>query len=418
MITQQPSQTGDDEGDFRLHIDVLIQQKWLILGLIFVSVVVTGILSYVVLPSTYESSVVVSLPPADGTDGMGMTGEGYREFAISDAVKSALRQKFGPNPTSDPLPGRYDAQLDQNAKLLTVTATARTSNEVSQLANLWVEAFRQQTQAFIEQQLAIQKDAAQLAVENLLTNLTGTEDAFAQFDRGNPISLMEARLSTLEEEMVGIEARLRELTRSSVPIDVARLAFLGDALSKEPETLSGSPGIVGLPEQGSGASVTASDIIVLNPVYLRLSQDLAETRTRLGTNQKELELLDDRISSLQDDIDQLRDKVISSKAERNRLSRDLQEAKALYSPARSDLDRLLGIEQRLPELSQLDVVSNPVLPDTPVAPREVLNVALAGGLAALLGVFIAFFLEWYRGDRIQVTSSRQKVTASQTVDRT
>ena len=418
MITQHPSQTGDDEGDFRLHIDVLVRQKWLILALVVVSVVIAGIFSYIILPSTYESTVVVSLPPASGTDGLGMTGKGYREFAISDAVEIALRQKFGPNPTSDPLPGRYDARLDQNAKLLTVTATARTSDEVSQLAKLWVEAFRQQTQAFIQQQLDIQKASAQLAVENLLTNLNNAEDALDQFDRGTPISLMEARLSTLEEEMVGgerlvgIEARLRELTRSSIPTDEARLAFLEGALGMEPEALAGSPGIVGIPELGSGAGVTATDIIILNPVYLQLSQDLAETRTRLVTNQKELELLDDRIASLQDDIDQLREMVISSKSERNRLNREVQEANALYDPKRSELDRLLGIEQRLPELSQPAVVSNPVLPDAPVAPRKIFNVVLAGGLATLLGVFIAFFLEWYRGDRIQVTSSRQKETAS------
>ena len=417
MSIQQPSQAWDDGVDLRRYIGVLDHHKWLILALIAMAVAVAGIISYVVLPPTYQSPVIASFPAADGTDGLGMNPKGYEEFAVSLPVIAAAQQKLGSGLTPNQVRAYYDVVSDPSSRLLTVTASAQVADEAQRRASAWVDAFYEQTLAFLREEVASQKAVAEQAVQGLQAALSKAEDALDDFNQETPVSLMEARLSTMEIELVTGESRLRELTLTSIPTDEARLTFLQSGLSEEPEILSGSLEGVTLPEQNAGAGVTSSNVTILNPVYLALSQDLASTRIRHATSQKEAEILDGNLLSMQSQVDRLRNETVALKTERGRLDRSTKEAKARYSPARSELNRLLEIERRLPELARADIVSAPVLPQSPVAPRKVLNVALAGILSLLLGVIIAFALEWYRGaPAAMVSDHREAATAGSTAD--
>ena len=402
MSTQQPPQSWDGETDFRALIDALARNKWVILVTVAVGVVAAGILSYVVLPPTYKSTVVVSLPAAGGGGGLGMNPQAYAEFAASPPVMAAAVQQRGSEQASSRLVGRYTVDLDEGDWLLTVVASAQTGEDAWSLANGWKDAFYQETLALLEAQLARQKAAGEQAVVNLLAGVSKAEEVLDAFDQETPISLMEDRLSIMQTELVDSESRYREVTLSSIPTDRATLAFLKIALSKEQPTLSGSFGTIAAPESNPGAGVTSSEVTILNPVYLQLSQELVVTEARLATSDGEAKTLVDRIPSLQDEVDQLREMIITAKGERNQLSRIVSEIQTLYDPARLELTGLLETERQLPELSRPGVVSEPGLPQSPVTPRKVLNITFAAILAALLGVFIAFLREWYGKGREQV----------------
>ncbi len=92
MTTQQPDQTWDEGVDLRAAIDALFRRRWLILALVILAIGVAGVLSYMVLPPTYKSSVVVTLPAAGGTDRLGLTPSEYKEFAASNPVLAVAQQ--------------------------------------------------------------------------------------------------------------------------------------------------------------------------------------------------------------------------------------------------------------------------------------------------------------------------------------
>ena len=437
MSTQQPTPPWDDGIGLRVYVDVLVHQKWLILALIAGAVLITGLINYLVLPPVYQSSVVVTLPTADGQNGLGMTPQAYEQFATSKSVKAAVRQELNIDPIFSRIPTQYTLQLNTESRLLTVTAAGQTADDALRLARLWVKAFYEQVQVSIQQQLAEQKDNTEQAVAILLSELTAAEETLSTFDQETPLSLREARLTSLAEELVGrsgqtvgkaaanneenvgspdrfgAEQRLSQLTSVAIPVDEERLAFLEGALAREPETLSGTDGTVTLPGGDSGAGVTSSNVTILNPVYLQLSQDVVTTRTRLVTNLAEADVLRERIPSLQDKIDQLGKDIVTSKTDRQRLDRVLKESQELYQTGTSELGALLAIERRLPELSRPGIVSEPVIPDAPIAPRKALNVTLAGLAAALLGVVIAFFLEKYRSEAATGSVIREESVAGQ-----
>ena len=207
---------------------------------------------------------------------------------------------------------------------------------------------------------------------------------------------MGSRLSSLERELVRDEAQLRQLTTNLIPTDEAKLSFLEDSLDSAPQILGATQGSVALPEGSPGAGVLSNEVTVLNPVYLLMSQDLTATRTRLVTNRLEAEHLSQRIPSTQAAIDQLREERVTAQTERQRLSRDVQEAASRYNVTRSEVDRAAATLPHLPELARAEVVRPPLLPSAPTTPQTVRNMALAAVLGVFLGILLAFFVHWYR----------------------
>ena len=400
MATQQPIETVDEGIDLRSFIDTAIRFKWLVMGLPAAAITFVGLFSFVVSPS-YESSVIVALPAARGEAGLGLTPEAYEEFALNDSVIDTVRQNLGLDPNPGHLLGRLDAQLRKDAGLLVVTASTETGEQSFRLAGWWVDAFYEQTLALLVEQLATQRAGVEQASGELLGELAIAEDALDAVDRKASLSLMEFRLSGTEQELVGDEGRLQQLTTNLIPIDEARLIFLQDSLASEQQTLGGVEGQVTLPTGSTGAGVTTNDVTILNPVYLQLSQDLMGTRTRLVTYRVEVDILRQSIPSTKAALDQLRGENVAARTERQRLSRKVQEVSAVYTSARAELDGLIAVAPRLPQLARAAIVREPELPATPVAPRTAQNMTLAGVLGLVLALFVAFFLQWYRSSSVR-----------------
>ena len=422
MSTQQPAHRLDDGVDLRAYVGVIVKYKWLVLVSVAVAVAVTTVFNYVVLSPTYRASVVVELPRADGSDGLGLTPQGYREFAISGPVVDAVRQQVGSNPDSSPASGSFTLQLETSSRLVTVTASAQTADAAVEMVTEWVSVFRQQTLALLEAQMDVQLAAAVAELNELLVGLTDSEDALADFDRVSPLSFVELprasteddlmavnlprlvavdpRLIAIEDDLFSREQRLRELTLFSIPTDETRQEILEAALESEPPTLGDQSGVVVLPGgNDSGAGVTSSEVTILNPVYLQLSEQLVLTRIRVGTNRREAEILQSQIGSLQEEVARLRETTVTAKTERDRLQRNLNEALALYEPAKSELDRLLNTKRLLPQMAISEVVSEAQRPNAPVTPRKLINIAISGILAGVAGVGLALSLNWYRVGR-------------------
>ncbi len=414
MSAQQPVQGWEDGIGLRAYVEVIVKYKWLVLASLAVAVAVATVVNYFVLSPTYVSSVVVEFPEADGSGGLGLTSQGYREFAISGSVVDAVFQKHASNPDSDAVSGILSLLVGSDSGLVTVTASAQTADAAVELVSDWVGVFSQQTLALLEVQMDAQIAVATMALNELLVGLTNNENALAEFDRVSPLSLFEPQLLTIGDDFVTIgsrldafendlivrEQRLRELTLFSIPTDETRLEILVAAIEVEPKTLSDQPGVVVLPGgNGSGAGVTSSEVTILNPVYLQISEQLVLTRIRVGTNRREAEILQGQIASLREEAARLRETSVTAKTERDRLERNLKEALVLYEPARAELDRLLRTQRLLPQMAVTEVVNDARRPDAPDTPNQLANIAISGTLAGVLGVILALSLNWYRDER-------------------
>lgn len=55
-----------------------------------------------------------------------------------------------------------------------------------------------------------------------------------------------------------------------------------------------------------------------------------------------------------------------------------------------------SLEQRLENLKGVEVVRQPIIPEVPIGPNTMMNIAIAGVLGLFMGVFLAFFIEYIR----------------------
>lgn len=85
--------------------------------------------------------------------------------------------------------------------------------------------------------------------------------------------------------------------------------------------------------------------------------------------------------------------------ERSRLEREVNTLEMLVEEARARRDSLLALQRRVKDVVVPTVVADPVLPSAPVAPRKLLNMALAGFVAVCVGVGMALLMEFWSQDQ-------------------
>jgi hypothetical protein len=434
MTTPESADVFDDEFDLRSYLDRLVRYKWLVTGTAAAFIVLGALVSFL-QPASYESTVVVSLPAAQGECeflgpmaptverlpsltssgrspsicvGLGLQPSAYKEFANNAPVMNKVGENLGLQVNTQPLPGSYEVQLKYHPTsfdgisfmdegFLVVIASANTPVDSFSLAQEWPYAFDSEVITLLEGQLARKQAASEQVATQISHELADAENLLGAMDQQVSLSLLESQLSSLERGLVSDEEQLRRLTTNLIPTDEAKLSFLVDSLGSTLQTLGPTQGMSVILSEGSpGTGVPSNDVTVLNPVYLLLSEDLATTRTQLFTNRLEAEHLDKRIPVTQTAIDQLREEVVVAKTERQRLSRTILETESRYNAIQAERDRVRFILPRLPELAHAEVLHTPLIPESPVGPHSVQIIAMAAALGVLLGVFFAIFLGWYR----------------------
>jgi len=134
----------------------------------------------------------------------------------------------------------------------------------------------------------------------------------------------------------------------------------------------------------------------LNPTYLELRQQMVNLESTLATDRRRVELLEQELPNLKARVDEARAQLIEAKLERERLVRDLQEARTHFEAARRERDQVITLERQLPTRARVEVISEPMLPEKPVAPRKLLNLALGAMIGVMMGVFGVLLAEWWR----------------------
>lgn len=383
---------GYEEIDLWELFMVLIKRFKLIAALFLVAVITAVIFNFFIFSPVYQSSLVLALPSGGK---VGTNADGYLELAQSPATFRRIKDTLGFAENVESLRQHFNVELQrrvENEEFIKVAASAGVPELTVEYCNTWLEAFDQEVLLFMEEKLTREKSLAAQVLKQRTEELAQAEEELGAFDRNNPISLKENELRVLENELVQGEQTLREL-QMAIPTDEARLKFLEETLAKEKETLTGNVGGTVYPDS-SAAGVTSANVTILNPVYLNISQDLATTRARLVANQEKAKLLVKKNEDIQKKIEEIRERIVSWKLERERLVRNETEAKRLYNEARGEYEAYLQTESNLLSLAKSRVVVEPALPQRPVGPRKLFNTALAGILGLFAGVMTAFFVEW------------------------
>jgi capsular polysaccharide biosynthesis protein len=286
VTTQQPSKDWEDGIDLRQWINALIR-RWRLVGAIVTAFVLVAIIySYGFQASVYESSGGATLPSVSSESGIGLTPQGYQEFANSTPVMESVREKLGLDLSAGQLRNYYSFQVNED-NFITVRATADSSEQAFRLASAWLEAYGQQVQAHLQQKVAQRKSDTIENADRILAELASTREQLAEFNLENPANSMESRLVDLETELSQRKQRLREITVDLMPGADARLASLEDSIAEGTGAYSGrgTPGTSASLNPGLSEFAPAEESNI-SPAHLELTQSL--TRSQLAILETEL----------------------------------------------------------------------------------------------------------------------------------
>jgi uncharacterized protein involved in exopolysaccharide biosynthesis len=412
----------EQEVELRNYINVLVRRKKLIIGITLVAVLVSGILSYFVLPPVYEASGSLLVNPKGASVNITSLEDllsplsylpqiSVATYSVIIKSKDIEKKVFDElNLSSSP----YNLTLSNFDSMIKVENPANTTlikvyvqYKDPDLAQKIAKSILNETLLYITDLNTTQFQSSKSQLEGQFLNakkeLENAQKALADFNskkdnldslnrqRSSYVDALNSYLSDLlllnsqiaqyENQLSSTRAELKKeskyLTLEKSIIDDPLLSQLAQQLVNE--------NIIYL----SGLKVNSEEI---NPIYEDLrSKEENYTITLSGLKAKKTSL-ENLATTAQEKIHQLDEAINSKQLELNDLNRKVDMAQTYYSTISSNY-----LQSSLMPLSPVTISEEPVLPEKPVKPNKKLNVAIAGVAALFFSILLAFFLEyWYR----------------------
>jgi uncharacterized protein involved in exopolysaccharide biosynthesis len=414
----------EQEVELRDYIKVLVKWKKLIIGLTILAVLVSGLLSYFVLPKVYEASGSLLVNPKEASVNITSPEQllspltylpqisvaTYQQIVKSKDIEKKVFDEL--NLSSSP----YNLTLEMFDNIITVGNPANTTLiKVSvqykdpKLAQKIAKGILDETLLYISNLNSFQFQSSKSSIDKQFQEakqeLETAQKALADFnsqkdnldslqrERSSYTSALNSYLSDLlllnsqiaqyENQLSSTRAELKKeskyLTLEKSIIDDPLLSQLAQQLVNE--------NIIYL----SGLKVNSEEI---NPIYEDLrSKEENYTITLSGLYAKKTSL-EQLVVSARERIHQLDDEINSKQLTLYDLNRKVDMAQTYYSTVSSSY-----IQSSFTPLSPVTISEEPVLPEKPVKPNKKLNVAIAGVAALFFSILLAFFLEYWKGSQ-------------------
>ena len=424
----------EEEIDLRQYVDVLIRHwKW-IAGLALVAAVAALVVSFLI-PPTYEATALVAVtepryvmrfdPRFETVNGIQPVYKAYPELATSDELLQYLLAHLVPPPQGveslRDLRGMLDAESGADPSMVRLAVRSQEPQEAARVVNIWAGLFVIRANEIYGSQNEEQVSFFENQLERAQAELDTAEQALVAFQARNQGAILEAQLVSAQQDLQDYLVEQREVQRAA-----RNTLALRDSVASQPASARVSPGddLTALLLQMQSYSVRTSRPLQTSQsgqgtsygaeseagpsVWLQVSD-----ATLLSSEQTAGELvafldglvatLDTRaneigtqVAALEPQILTLQQRLQESRAEEDRLTRARDVARETYvTMARKVEEVRIAADDTSGEVR---LASQAAIPQIPVAPRKLLNTAVAGALGLMLGVFGAFAVEWWKRD--------------------
>jgi len=406
----------EEEIDLREYIDVLIRRwKW-ILGITLTALVAAAVVSFFILTPIYEAKAGVVIVKSRSEIAFEPKYRtlmeediASRRKALEALVKSSAVAAEVINASEVSLPPEerdVDALLDMvetssNGDLISIKVRGKDPQRITAIANAWGQAYEEYVNGLYGSIPQSPEDIQPQVVE-AEKNYKKAQEALAEF-------LGDNRIETLTKEIEDKKATLSDYYATKRQLDrlIADARALRDQLRQQ-----GASSSMGTGNSLSIMLLQASAFTLLSPelpVQLQLAFDeqvglessAAEHAQSLDALLSILEARREEVQSLinegtlQQEILQLQEQLEREQARQQ----ELTQARDLAWETYQTLARKEAEVQVATQVTDTEVrfAVPAVEPKEPVAPKKKLNIAIAGVLGLMVGVFGAFFIEFLEG---------------------
>jgi succinoglycan biosynthesis transport protein ExoP len=404
----------EDEIDLRQYLEVLIRRwKWIV-ALTLVAALVAAAISFFVLEPVYEATAMILVtnpryqlrfdPRVETLSDIETSSKAYPSLALSDdllktvleVLDSTLPEHEG---TLQGLRGKVSASAGADPSLLQLKATNGDPEQAAQVANTWAEQYveyvnelygrRSEDVVFFSEQFDAAKSALEAAERALVAYEARNQEAIFQtrldakrlaledyLNAQHELTLVIGDAQVLRKQLAGQPAS----APASLSNDLAALLLEIQGLSRDVEM----PLQLQVPVGGSLSNKTVGEqASLLNDLVAALVDRSAEIEAQIET-------LSAEILPLQETLQQ-------AVTEKERLTRAQDVARGTFTTLANKVEEARIAAQD--ETGDVRLASRASVPNSPVGPRKLMNTALAGFLGLFVGVFAAFFVEYWQSPR-------------------
>jgi succinoglycan biosynthesis transport protein ExoP len=370
----------EDEIDLREYIDVLLRHWKLIVIITTIVVFVAGLVSFL-LPSTYEAKATVLITGGEQKTLITLAKSPHVATQVIEQLGNKLESK------EQRLGNMLDkVQVSGTGNFTEISVKSTDAQKAAAIANAWAESYQDYVDSYYRR--------VSLSPEELQIQANAARKEYEEKQKA-------------WEDFIG-DNRIDELSRQ-----IADKELLCDVKSLREQIKAGSP------SPASAAANNLAFVLLKTGASINLTVDLQVATDQLSGLNVNLDDVDALISTLEvrsggtqgQSITELRQEISQIKAElefENAKERDLMSSRDITWEAYISVASKVA-EAKVAAQAQATIIrvaELAVVPESPVAPRVVMNISIALVLGLVVAVFGAFVVEYFK--KTGVKADRRK----------
>ena len=407
-----------DEISLREIIETILRGKIIIAIITIQAIILSGLLSFFVLPEIYESRVVVMANPIDLdkvskstnsndlieylTSLPTMTLQTYMEqIQAAEVLNSTiialdLRESDNKYINAASLRDMINVRNVSGTNLIEIIVSHRDPEMAARIANTISDSFIDYVTSntrFLGQR-AVEMISEQLANEE--QNLSDKSQALAEFWKNNKnIDVLREDVNSLKSKLVQTRSTLLNLA-GAIETYQTSLAVIESQIRSNPA----------LNIDDFTFSIDLNDASDVQPIEINLGSDnlseallrieISRLQTRLIAAVSEQAVLATKVAEYESSLTALQIELTDSEYKYNALDREMFLAQQSYDAYQQKYkEAMLTVASDI-GASSVIVTSAGTIPVSPVAPNKMMNIAIAAVLGLMLGIFIVLFRDYWQ----------------------
>jgi uncharacterized protein involved in exopolysaccharide biosynthesis len=428
-----------DEISLREVIEVLLKGWRLIAIITTVCLLFSGVFSFFIQDPIYQAKTILMASFAtdkltslqknsEDLAGILDTISAYPTMTIQTYSEQIKSSKILQQVIDDMELGKYEINRSKlremveletikDTNLIAVKVTHKDPKLAADIANTLAKEFtysitdmtRQQaskSSQFLKGQLEIEKknlDEATLELKEFLSQPRGTNELRQEFDSK---LLM---LTTFKTQLVEKEVELSKIN-TGLTVSQKELKNTPQVIVTK-KSVGQDPLLNQIIAEANDTSIKdAAQIIMeneeINEGYINLSAKVSEYKIAVSELLGEIDMIRIKIDTTQKELETIQLELADKEHNQALIQRKVDLSQGTYNTFLNKYEEIRIAESTEVGDSTINIISQAAIPEEPTGPRRILNLAIAGVLGIMIGVFSAFFKQYWQtsGKQINLTN--------------
>lgn len=393
------------EIDLRELFYTIWKRKYIIISLFIISILLAGIYSKIISQPVYKTEATLLTPSFNLLNGNTINKEEYLSFTEDKGVIKNVIEKYNldknkPDFKYTSLIESLNINQNEDNNKITLTFKHTNSEEISNILNDWIVNFKENVNNYITENNNEYLRQINNKVNKEYKNYQKVLNEYTEFKKNNNLNLLNSRLQKKENKLVSLESKIENINNnlertkteyssvikqlSQTDKNVILTQTLNENTLRQLKVFTKNNDIVGLIKSSNEQ---------INPVHTSLINQKNNLDTQLESMKTGIKTYKKEINKLNKTITELTQTISEKTEKRTLLKNELNIAENRYNSIQNTYNNLYNkLSQRNYKIS---VINEPTIP-TKVSPNTKLNLAIAGVLSIMLGVFLVFMIEYFK----------------------